>query len=525
MDLNDNIVKSRKKTEDSKALAPKKLSKEPFSYSEDGFFKLTDLLNSAETMVMRHSTIESIIANEGREVLRRLFEEHIDLRDLGDLGNYIVGSDGIVRNHKRVRERILITIFGEIKIKRIGYSSRGHTSLFPKDAILNLPEDIYSYGIRKLVAQEAAKSPFSEVVCSVKQITGICLSKSAAEILASKAAVDFDAFYAQKKNKGNFETQQPPLLVLTTDGKGIVMRREDLRDATKKRAEKVQHKLKKRQSKGEKTNAKRMATVASVYYIDRFSRSPEQILGEMRSTGSPTLRPRPSEKRVWASIEKTSEAVVEDIFAEALRRDPDKQNKWVCLIDGDPRQLRRIQNKAKKSSVNLTIVMDIIHVIEYLWKAARVFYAEASSKAEEWVTQRLLSILNGNAGQVAAGMRRSATLRGISKEARGPIDKCSGYLLKNKNYLNYKVYLENGFPIATGIIEGACRHLIKDRMDVTGARWSLTGAEAIVKLRSLRSSGDFEQYWQFHEEQEYKRNYSSQYADATILDKLLRNEF
>lgn len=523
MDSSNDIINSTRKPDDSEPTTSSNLSKIPFSHSEEGFFKLTHHLNSAETMVMRHSAIENIIANDGREVLRRLFEEHIDLRDPGDVGDHIVGADGIIRTHKRVRERILLTLFGEIKIKRLGYSCRGHTSLFPKDAILNLSEDTYSHGIRKLVAQEAAKSPFSEVVCSIKQITGLCLSKSAAEMLASKAAVDFDAFYAQQSSKKTPETQQTPLLALTTDGKGIVMRKADLRDATRKKAEKAQHKMKKRQSKGEKANAKRMATVASVYYIDRFSRTPEQILGEMRSTELPSLRPRPGEKRVWASIEKTSEAVVEDIFAEALRRDPDKRKQWVCLIDGDPRQLRRIQNKARKAGVQITIVMDIIHVIEYLWKAARVFHAEASSEAEEWVTHRLLSILKGNAGQVAAGMRRSATLRSISKEARAPIDKCSGYLLKNKPYLNYNTYLEQGLPIATGVIEGACRHLIKDRMDLTGARWSLTGAEAIVKLRSLRSSGDFEQYWQFHEDQEYWRNYASQYADVAILNKLVKS--
>jgi len=160
------------------------------------------------------------------------------------------------------------------------------------------------------------------------------------------------------------------------------------------------------------------------------------------------------------------------------------------------------------------------HVIEYLWKAARVFYEETSSEAEKWVSERLLAVLQGKAGHVAAGIRRSATLKKVPKEDRIPIDKCSGYLLKNKPYLQYHLYLKEGFPIATGVIEGACRHLIKDRMDVTGARWSLKGAEAIVKLRSLRSSGDFEKYWEFHETQEYERNHQSLYADPSILDKL-----
>ena len=106
-------------------------------------------------------------------------------------------------------------------------------------------------------------------------------------------------------------------------------------------------------------------------------------------------------------------------------------------------------------------------------------------------------------------MRRSATRKGISQEARAPVDKCADYLLKNKERFDYATALANGWPIATGIIEGACRHLVKDRMDLTGARWSLDGAEAVLRLRSLRASGDFEDYMAFHHRQERQRNYTS----------------
>lgn len=491
-----------------------------FDFSKELFFQLTRRLSFRETKVMKHSEVERIITTDGRELERHLFEEHIDSRGVGDVGDSIIGADGVMRTHKRLLERTLICVFGKITIKRLGYSARGYSSLFPKDAILNLPTDMYSHGIRKLVAEEAAKTPFSEVVNLVKRVTGVSLPKKAVEMLTKKASIDFDAFYEQEKLQEISKSQQLPLLILTTDGKGIVMRKEDLREATRKKAETTQHKLQKRKSKGEKSNAKRMATVASVYRIDRFIRTPEQILGEMRATEFVNVRPRPMQKRVWASIEKISEKVTVDLFDEALHRDPNKEKKWVCLVDGDPKQLKRIQAVAKKKGVHITIIMDIIHVIEYLWKAARVLHEESSPQAEQWVTERLLAILQGKTAQVAAGIRRSATLRKISKTARLPIDKCSNYLLKNKLYLQYHLYLKEGFPIATGIIEGACRHLIKDRMDVTGARWSLEGAEAIVKLRSLRSSGDFEDYWQFHEEQEYIRNHQTLYIDSSVLDRL-----
>jgi len=201
------------------------------------------------------------------------------------------------------------------------------------------------------------------------------------------------------------------------------------------------------------------------------------------------------------------------------RRDPKRQNKWICLVDGDPNQLKRINKKIKDLAINVVIILDIIHVIEYLWKAARIFHEESNKASEKWVSKRLLKILPGKASLVAGGMRRAATLLKIETTVRKPVDTCANYLLKHSQYLRYNEYLEQGMPIATGVIEGACRHLIKDRMDITGARWSLSGAEAVLKLRSLRVSDDFDDYWNFHEQQEFYRNHFYQYFNPAILEE------
>src|SRR5204862_4306916 len=113
-------------------------------------------------------------------------------------------------------------------------------------------------------------------------------------------------------------------------------------------------------------------------------------------------------------------------------------------------------------------------------------------------------------------IRRSATRRGLTAEQRKAADTCAGYLLNHTAYLRYHEYLAAGLPIATGVIEGACRHLVKDRMDLTGARWSLDGAEAVLRLRALRTSGDFDAYWRFHEQQDYRRNHVAVYADGQV---------
>ena len=259
-----------------------------------------------------------------------------------------------------------------------------------------------------------------------------------------------------------------------------------------------------------------MATVAAVYTIAPFVRKPEDLIPQSSSERVEPPRPRPEKKRVWASLEKTPEEVIEEVFEEADCRDPGHQKKWVALVDGNKPQIRILRRLAKKKGIDLTIIVDVIHVIEYLWNAGRAFHSESGEALESWVRVRILEILRGNAGYVAGGMRRSATLRDFASADRKPVEVCANYLLTYKPYLKYNDYLAQGFPIATGVIEGACRHLVKDRMAVTGARWSLNGAEAVLRLRALRSSHDFDEYWAFHEAQEYERNHRALYDGGIV---------
>jgi hypothetical protein len=186
----------------------------------------------------------------------------------------------------------------------------------------------------------------------------------------------------------------------------------------------------------------------------------------------------------------------------------------VALVDGNEMQIRLLEEMGARRGVQLGLVLDLIHVIEYLWRAVTCFCEEGSKEAEQWVSERLLRILEGHASDVAAAIRRSATRRGLGN--RKAADECAQYLLNHKAYLRYDEYLAAGFPMATGVKEGACRHVVKDCMDLTGARWSLAGAEAILRLRSLRASGDFDEYWRFHEQQEQRRNHTALYADGKV---------
>ena len=486
----------------------------PFVPAREHFESLVARLDGEETRRMTHADVERLLRTDGTELLRRLFQGHLDARGVGEAAGAVVGSDGKARTHARVSDRALVTVFGSVRLARMGYGRRRVESLYPRDAELNVPPESYSHGVRRQVAEETARGSFDEAVAAIERTTGADVAKRQTEELAARAAADFDAFYDSRAAATRAEAGKTAgILVLTTDGKGVVMRPEALREATRKAAGERQRKLRKRLSKGEKTSTRRMATVASVYTIEAFYRTPEDIVRDLDADKREAVpRPRPEHKRVWASVAKEPAEVIEEMFEEADRRDPEHRKEWIVLVDGNETQLRLIKETAAKRGAKVTIQLDVIHVIEYLWRAAYCFHADGTSDAEDWVTEHLFEVLRGNSSDVAAGIRRSATLRGLERDGRAAADVCADYLLKYRAHLDYHLALAAGLPIATGVIEGACRYLVKDRMDITGARWGLPGAEAVLRLRALRASGDFDAYWTFHERLEHARHHAARYA-------------
>jgi hypothetical protein len=489
---------------------------DPFQFADEQYASLVQRLRSSESQGLEHGEVEQLIWLEGTELLRRLFQSHLDERYENEPAqSNVVGSDGAKRPHRRNDcQRQLTTLFGEVIVARLGYSSKeaGVSALYPTDGQLNLAPDQYSDGVRQRVVNTAALVSFSETSQAVRQTTGASVGKRQCEELMVKVSQDFDEFYAQR-TQGGAEVSTD-LLVITTDGKGIVMHSADLREATAKAAQKSGQSPKTRLSPGEKRQRKRMATVAAVYSTPRFERRAEQIIA---LDGDPLQRPAITHKRVWASVEQDAKTVIQSAFDEASRRDPQQQRTWVMLVDGEEHQLDYAKASARKAGVSLTIILDFIHVLEYLWKAAFGFHAPGTVEAETWVMERALRILQGNASEVATQIRQSATLQNLSDKSRENVDKCADYLLKYRDFLDYDRYLTQGYPIATGVIEGACRHLICDRMDITGARWRLDRAEAVLKIRAIRSSGDFDAYWQFHKLQEFQRNHASKFQDPERL--------
>jgi hypothetical protein len=500
------------------AVAPTLTATDAYTAAQEKFEHLMVQLRSPEAQQMIHSDLEALLEVEGRELLRRLLQAHLDERSPGTVAEPVMGADGHTHTHQRPHTRHLMTIFGAVEVTRTGYGGHGTESLHPLDAALNLPPERFSHGVRQRVAIEAARHAFDDVVATIATTTGAHVPKRQAEQLVERAAQDFETFYDARRCATPQEAQDTSsLLVVTVDGKGVPMRKADLRAGTRQAAAAHPSPRGHRRNPGERAHTKRMATVAAVYTIAPWVRTPEEIVRELQPTHAVIpARPRPEAKRVWASLAQPPAEVIDQAFEEAARRDPQRTKQWVALVDGNPTQLGLLYAAAAAYGVTLCIVLDLIHVLQYLWKAAWALHPAGAPDAEPWVTTRLEQLLRGRSQYVAAGMRRSATLRHMTEEQRAPVDQCANYLLKYADFLHYDTYLAAGFPIATGVIEGACRHLVKDRMEVTGARWSLDGAEAVLRLRSLGVSGDFEAYWHLHLDQEHQRNHTTHYADDKV---------
>jgi len=489
---------------------------DPFGRSRERLEQIVGWLGGKDAAGLEHGEVEVQLQAVGRELLCTLFQDHLDLRAGREQRlDGVADASGVERRAlERDHQRPLSSVFGEVTVNRLAYRQRGEENLYIADGVLNLPAERASHGVRRMVAIEAAAGSFEHATGQARERTGLALGKRQVEELAVRAAVDFDQFYAERISEPDAERENDDVLVLSADGKGIVMRSDALREATARAAQRASPKLKTRLSKGEKPNRKRIAEVGAVYGIEPAPRTPTEVL----APASEKMLPAPRAKHKWlcASVVEDAATVVSDIFDEACRRDPDHQRQWVALVDGNNHQIDRIKTEARKRKVKIKIVVDVVHVLEYLWGAAWCFFDEGDPAAETWVHEKALAALEGKAGIVAAAIRRKATLLQLPDEKRVKADRAADYLLNKRPYLDYPTALQNGWPIATGVIEGACRHLVKDRMDITGARWGLQGAEAILKLRALITNNDFDSYWSYHLAQERHRNHDLRYANGLI---------
>jgi hypothetical protein len=461
------------------------------------FALLQSWLASGSALQLSLHEIERQQQVRGREVQRLLLQAHLQQRGNGDLGPvlYLQQQDGeLLYTHRRLGTRALTTVFGTVELVRMGYSRPGVPGIFPLDRALTSARS-FSYELQRRLVKAAVQNPFLDSVQTIADLTGVSVSKRSLEQILPDAAQDFDAFYRQRSPA----PATGSILVAAVDCKGIPMVKPPGAQPTP------------RLTKGQKANKKRMATVAAVFTRAPWVRTPQQVvesLFRLRPTPEDApAPPRPENKRVWASLLKGKNAVIHEVAEEMERRDPSASRTRVALTDGERALQIRVDRKLK-----VTLILDLMHALEKLWKAAYVFHAEASLQADLWVMDRTLRILSGEVGQVVKGLRQSITKRSLSGANRKTLEGVANYLYRNRTRMRYDEYLANGWPIASGPVEGACKNLIRDRMERSGMRWTEQMAEAIVQLRAVYLSGDFDQYWQFHIDEDQKRLYPAAWS-------------
>lgn len=485
---------------------------DPFAAAARAFDCLTGELTGPGTAGLGHHEVEELIEERGRELLRLLFQGHLDLRARREREQPrptgVAGADGLVRPYRETgHHRELACVFGTVTVQRCAWRHKGLPSVHPADAQLSLPAGRHSHGLRRLAVTEAVRGSYDQATAAIDRRCGKVLGKRQAEHLVVAAARDIDAFYRHKIPR---PATADTTLVLQVDGKGIVMRPEALRPATRTAHHRARRAMRTRLAPGEKPHRKRMATLACVFDTDPAPRRPHDIIAPPEGRSSertPRPGPRASAKWLTGSVDHPPEHTITTAFDQAEARDPGHVRTWVVLVDGARHQLDLIHTEAARRGIRVHVLLDIVHVSEYLWAAAHAFHPPGTSEAEAWVAGHLTTILHGQAARAAAEITTQADQARLRAAQRAAVDTCIGYLTGHLDQLGYDTALAAGWPIATGAIEGACRHLIGDRLDITGARWGLAGAEAVLTLRALTDNGDLDEYWTFHLAREHERLY------------------
>lgn len=447
--------------------------------------------------------VEESIYKQLMPLGKRLLEVFVTGQGTGNMGQVHQDSHGQKRDFHSNRTRQYVSIFGEVKITRAYYWRQGKEGICPLDAKLNLPQNSHSYVLEKWVGILTAHGAYGEGREILERLTGVKIWNESIERMAERGSVQTEEFYDERQPS---QLEEKELLVFSVDGKGIPMKKEE------------PVKKKKRLKKGEKPGKKKMSIVTAVYTVERSVRTAKDIVEDIAkepksgNNNPKEARPKPQNKIVRATL-KGKEAGFEALEKEVKRRDPEGKKEKVALVDGE-KKLRRL---TKVFFTSACIVLDIFHVLEYLWRAAHVFYSEGSDEAETWARGMLFALLEGKVEEIIFYLRHCLQEKQLSSARKNTIKKVIGYLENGKDCMKYDEYIAKGYPIGSGVVEGACRNLVKDRMERSGMHWTESGAEVVLNIRSIELNGLLDDYWKFRVVSEHKRLHQSYSEEDCLL--------
>lgn len=472
---------------------------------------LIDFVGLASAEQQRLDQVERGLLNHLLELGLSLLTAFVAAAGDGNGGDTATAPDGTV--HKRLPEphtRPYRSVFGELQLTRYVYGTREGQKIacVPLDARLGVPAGEFSYVLEDWLQRFAVKGAFAEAAQSLSTLLGIKPSVRSVEDMNRTLAESAATFLNHRPTPP--ATDEGELVVLTADGKGVVMRRppvEEPRSSPHPQAK-------------AKTGKKQMAYVGACYTIGRFVRTPDQVIDELQRQQRAKERPRPCHKHVWAEMTCVLEGEIcngrvtlfDHLAEEWGQRDPTRGKTAICLFDGE-----RALWDAWEIFFEQTIgILDIFHVLEYLWDAAGCFHPPQSVAAADFVTERLRMLLEGKVGYVIGGLRQMRTKHRLTAEQRKTLSGVIGYFKNNRAHMHYDEYLAAGYPIGSGVAEGACRHLVKDRLEQTGMRWVLEGAQAMLYLRATYLNGDWDAFIDYRIRTEQERLYGSRDSEPEL---------
>lgn len=447
--------------------------------------------------------VECRVLRDGLKMLGCLLRAYFLHKAAADTRTGVETDGGVRLPRERVLRRRYVSVFGELALPRAYYHRDGLPGLIPLDEETNLPTRLYSYLVQELVQRRVNRMAYDEVIAEMDQLFGLKIDKHTIERLAPEIARDADAYT---------ETAPPPaaesegaILAVFIDGKGVPMVKE----------EPAEHKS--RLGPGEKHSRKKEAMVAVVHSVAPHRRTVADILTELGEHRSPPERPRAQNKRVRVTFAGKQDAM-DWVAREVARRDPHARKPRVCVMDGS----LALWRVAVPTLKGFTFVLDLFHALEYMWEAAHACHPTGSAQAEAFVRHRLRMLLEGKVGRVIGGLRQILTKRQgqLTKSQRQTLGKVIGYYQGHRQWMRYDRYIAAGLPIGSGAVEGACAHVVKDRMEGSGMRWKLAGAEAVLKTRALDLNGQWDSFWTYHMAQEAQRRFGSPSRRSPPLRRL-----
>ena len=493
---------------------------------EQAVDKASDLLDQLVVHMKQFSEEKKRVDIFERELFARLLEigrellaGYLSLAGDGDVGETCWCDGKELRRLEDTQDRNYRSIFGVLEFTRRVYAIReGQKTYSPVDKQLGMPEGEQSYALEDWLQRFCVQNAFTPAVDSLNDLLGTNTSKRSAERINQELAKSVEPF--RKSRYDTLPEAEEEILVATGDGKGVPMRhtleeRMGLPEPAWRRCQRKKQEAKsdkratKRLTRGQVSSQKQMAYVGAVYSIAKWERTPEQILDDLLRNKHQNDRPEPKNKRVQAHMTHYREeerldgqpALFAELAAEINKRDPGQQKPLVCIMDGQL-SLWRLQAEMFPRA---TCIVDIFHVTEKLWAIAYCFHKQGSRAAEDLVTHYLKMLLEGKISHIIGTLQRKQN--SLSKPKSESLGKLLTYLRNNKQYMQYDVYLQKGYPIGSGVIEGACRHLVCDRLEGTGMRWEIQGAQAMLDTRSAFINKEWDELIEYRIQNEQERLY------------------